>query len=377
MEKKGLISPKQPSESWAEGYLQPSLIASKPYSIDLVPDVDVKLDQNESPWDWPESLKRKILADVEKQSWNRYPSPYCEEVTDLLAQYIGVPSASIVTGPGSNHLITLLFDTFAHKLPGKVVIARPSFALFEMHCRYTGVEYEPWNLTEDFEYDISALDGLPKHSFVVFASPNNPTGTSLGHDKLKQLLEAHPESLFLADEAYYEFSSESCADLLESYSNLIIVRTLSKTMGSAGVRLGYVLGAPYWVSQIAKLRLPYLLNHFTVSAAKVILSDPEMKDFINRNIENAIGERNRLYNELSAATASNTFQVFNSKANFILLRCPDEQASDRIYKGLVNDGVLIRDVSKGPGLAGCLRISIGRSEENNRVLNSLKNLLLS
>jgi histidinol-phosphate aminotransferase len=368
-----VLQTKSPDMNWLGAYFQPSLLAAKAYKIDAPQGITIKLDQNESPWDWPQQLKDKIVAGLKTKEWNRYPEAMANSLTETLAQYVGVQPECLLTTPGSNHLIALVLDALGRRLPGKVVIARPSFALFESHCQYAGIPYETWDLDENFNYRRERLPALPDGSLVIFASPNNPTGTGLPKAEFRALLKEYPRVLFLADEAYYEFDEDPYTDLLGEFSNLLILRTLSKTMGAAGVRLGYAIGSAELISVLTKLRLPYLLNHFTMEAARVMLTDPEMKTFVDRNIENARSERERVYRSLCEIPCHG-MQVFNSKANFLLMRWPDPADTDRVYKGLIAHGILLRNVSGGPGLKGCLRVSIGAAEENDAFLKAMRSL---
>ena len=219
------IKPKSPSENWVSSYFTPSLRSAMGYKLNDPEGITIKLDQNECPFDWPQELKTKVLNRVLEQEWNRYPEPHGEYFHNLLADYVGVPRDCIISGPGSNTLIPLLIDSMGKTRKGKLVIARPSFALFEAQCKYSGVDYEPWNLSENFEYKIDSLPDLPEGSMVIFANPNNPTGSSIPNELLEELLKKNPSSLFVADEAYYEFAGESCVSLLKSYDNLLIMRT--------------------------------------------------------------------------------------------------------------------------------------------------------
>ncbi|MCX6131288.1 MAG: aminotransferase class I/II-fold pyridoxal phosphate-dependent enzyme, partial [Proteobacteria bacterium] len=319
MKPKNLLVPKSPDMDWLCQYFQPSLVASKPYKIDTPAGIHTKLDQNESPWDWPPELKQKILEALRKTEWNRYPESMAASLTQILAEYLGIGSDCIMTSPGSNHLIALILEALGRRLTGKIVIARPSFALFESAAQNAGLAYETWDLDENFDFRRERLPHLPDGSLVIFASPNNPTGTGLPKTQFRKLLQDFPKVLFLADEAYYEFDDEPYTDLLGEFSNLLILRTLSKTMGAAGIRLGYALGSPALIGLLTKLRLPYLLNHFTLEAAKVMLTDPEMQIFVQRNIENARHERERVFQSLGAMKLQNGLQIINSKANFLAL----------------------------------------------------------
>ena len=341
-----------------------SVIQAKSYHIDMQ-GVPVKLDQNESPWDWPESLKQKTLALLSQKAWNRYPDPMAQELHERLAAHLGLPPQCLVTGPGSNFLITLLIETFFRHATGKRVIARPSFALFESHTKMLGIPYETWDLDDHLQFDLARLPALSSGSVVLFASPNNPTGTILSRRDLATLLDRFPETLFIADEAYVEFSDEPYSELLQRFSNLLIVRTLSKTTGAAGVRLGYVIGPAAFICQLTKLRLPYLLNHFNIASSLVMLDDVEMRLFIQRNVDNAKAERERVYAALHLAFQGKSVTIYRSGANFHLIRCQSQEASKSLYECFLAAGVLVRDVSSGPGLKGCLRLTIGLPSEND------------
>lgn len=362
---------KSPDPTWWRRYFYPSLLSAKGYALDIVPDVKIKLDQNECPWDFPANLKDKILARVKETQWNRYPNPMADQLTEALARHVGVKPENILTGPGSNQLITLVLDALGHQLPGKVVIARPSFPLFESHCRYSNISYEPWELDENLDYDMRRLPALPAGSLVVFASPNNPSGSYLTPGAFEELLKSHPDTLFIADEAYAEFAGETYLPLMASYSNMLIIRTLSKTMGAAGVRLGYLIGAPDLLREIGKLRLPYLLNHFTVQAILTILEDAETKTFVARNVSNARRERDRIYESVRPLAEKGGYQIKNSKANFLLLRFGGNERAQRAYQALIGEGILVRNVMGAPGMAGCLRVSVGTEAENDAFIRAM------
>ena len=364
-----ILNPKVPSDAWAKSYFNETLKLTPGYKLNDPEGITVKLDQNECPWDWPEELKETVLERVLKQEWNRYPEPHGEYFHNLLAEYVGIPRECLITAPGSNTLIPLLIDTMGKANKGKLVIARPSFALFEGQARYSGIDYEPWLLNNNFEFDLKNLPELTDGSMVIFANPNNPTGSSLDNELLSSLLEKYPTTLFVADEAYYEFGGESCADLLEKHDNLIIMRTFSKTMASAGVRIGYLFGARKWIEQLEKVRLPFMLNHFAMEAGIAMMTDSRMKKFVDDHVNLVVQERKILSEALKAYSE---IQAFVSKANFILLRWKDQESCTDLYNYMISKGILLRNVSKGPSLAGCLRLSIGTEKENAAFLTALK-----
>lgn len=374
------IKPLQPSPNWVSTLLEPSLMEAAPYKIDTPP-VTIKLDQNESPWDWPDEIKRKITERLLQMSWNRYPGAFTDELADKIARYAGVESGSVLLGPGSNYLVSLALSVFSKgsklaRSQGKVVVARPSFALYESHCRYEGIAYEPWLLNDQLEYAEENLPHLPGGSIVIFASPNNPVGNALSFERFAALLAKHPETLWIADEAYFEYTSQPYTPLLSKHANLMLIRTFSKTMGCAGVRIGYVLAHPDLLSPLKKLRLPYLLNHFAVATAEVLLEDSITQKHLQKIQSNAISQRQALYAELKTISESANFYVKPSEANFLLLRWPNNDLALQAYHNLIKAGILVRNVMAAPGLAGCLRITVGSESENQALLNAFRQIFL-
>jgi histidinol-phosphate aminotransferase len=350
----------------------PSLLSAKSYKIDTT-SVPVKLDQNENPWDWPAGLKEKIARELLNRPWNRYPSAYSDDLADLIGSQEGLPPGCVLLAPGSNYLIALVMSTFSRLDKGKVVVARPSFALYESHAAYDGIRITPWLLDADMQYDVTALPQLTPGSMVVFASPNNPVGNVLPYATLEKLVSANPDTLFVADEAYLEYAREPYTPLLQKYSNLILVRTFSKTLGAAGVRVGYVMGAPAIISQLRKLRLPYMLNQFSIVAARMVVEDPEARKHFKDIVSKGIAERDRIYFALQDIAKTHRFRVFPSEANFLLMKWPDQEACQQAYKRILANGILVRDVSRAPGLSGCLRVSIGTNTQNDRFLATIIN----
>jgi histidinol-phosphate aminotransferase len=375
------ITPVRPDATWLQGYLSKTITKAMPYKIDTR-QVAIKLDQNESPWDLPPHLKQRVLDKLAQYAWNRYPSAFGDEIAEKLAAYLGVPANALLLAPGSNYLISLVLTVFGKgftKHPsehegGKLVIARPSFPLYESHCQYDGIPYETWDLNDDLEYDLKKLPELTPGSMVVFASPNNPVGNVLPRRVLEQLLAAHPTTLFVGDEAYVEYASEPYTELLGRYSNLILLRTFSKTMGAAGVRLGYVLGAPEYIEPLRKMRVPFLLNYFTLACAEVLLEGREMQDHLAQIQKNAIRERDRVFDGLAAEAGRLGYSVKRSEANFLLVRWHDHSAAQKAYDSLVHRGILVRNVSRGPGLAGCLRVTLGDERENDQLMAAFRAL---
>lgn len=367
------ILPPTIDSRWLEQFLVPGLIAAQPYKIDTTV-TPIKLDQNENPSDWPTDLKEKIAKKILAKSWNRYPSAYADEIADKIASMYGFGPGCVLIGPGSNYLITLAMSTFTRTEQGKVVVARPSFALYESHCAYDGIKYETWPLTEDLQYDITLLPELTPGSVVVFASPNNPVGNVLPAADLAFLAGRNPDTLFIADEAYLEYAKEPFTDLLAEHGNILLVRTFSKTLGAAGIRIGYLMGAPAIIAQLRKIRLPYMVNLFALTAADVVLNDAEVQQQFKSIVEKGISERDRVFTTLEPLQKSKFFRIIPSQANFLLIQWQSQKQCELAYRHLLNCGILVRDISKGPGLSGCFRVSIGTERQNNAFIEAFQSI---
>lgn len=368
-----ILRAKEPSFEFQAAFFNESLLRSKAYS--LVPnDAQIKLDQNESPFDWPRDFKENVLSELSKELWNTYPQDYPDEVKRLLSNYIEVDPENIVLSPGSNYHITVLLNMFAAKKAGDIVITRPSFPLFEGHCVYQNIPYTIWNLDQSLGYNLDLLPPMEPGSCLFFASPNNPIGNVLPKESLAQLLRKYPDCYFVADEAYWEFTDQNYSHLLGDFSNLIIIRTFSKAWGSAGLRLSYVLSNKSFCEQLKKLTLPFLINKFTSVAAVCALKSGEFLSMVRSHINFMKQERQKIYKQLVGLDSDLYFKVINSEANFISLQCPSSSLSNEIELLFLEKGLVIRNVSS-PGLLNCLRISMGKEEQNARVVSVIKDFL--
>lgn len=364
------INVKEPAPNFHSSFFHDALLKSKPYSLEPSP-CKTKLDQNENPFDWEEDFKKEVMGKLLEESWNTYPEDYPRELKKLLADYVNVSPQNIVLSPGSNYHITVLLNLFAAKKTRDIIITRPSFALFEGHCVYQNIPYKTWDLSSNLEYDLSLLPKIKTGSCLFFASPNNPVGNTLSRNLLVELLEKYPESYFICDEAYWEFTEKNCSELLENYSNLIILRTFSKAMGAAGIRLSYVLSSESFCKELSKVTLPFLVNKFTSVAATCALKSESFMARVWKNIALLKEERENLYKEISNLKPKK-FKVLNSEANFISFLCDSHENLEKIQHLLLKGGIVIRNVSN-PSLKNTLRITVGKQEDSKKVISLLKN----
>jgi histidinol-phosphate aminotransferase len=328
----------------------------------------IKLDAMENPYPWPPELEDEWLERLRGVSVNRYPDPKASSLQACLRAALGVPeSAQVLLGNGSDELIQLLILAIGGA--GSVVFAPdPSFAMYALVARATGRRFVTVPLDEaDFSLRPEAtLEAVAKHrpALTFIAYPNNPTGNLFSMDHVEAVLDATP-GVVVIDEAYAPFAQASFFPQLERRSNLLVLRTVSK-LGLAGLRLGLLAGAPAWIDELDKLRLPYNLNVLTQVTAELALSHYPVFEEQTRQI---VRDRDDLYERLAAM---NSVQVWPSSANFLLVRTAAGTGSATVA-ALRERGILVRNLDgASPLLRDCMRVTIGRPEENAAFLRALE-----
>src|SRR5215510_13983490 len=348
------------------GVIKPEVRGLTAYTLKHF-DAEVKLDQNENPYELPADLKREVVDRVLRRPWGRYPEFVPAAMIHTLAKFTGWPEDGILVGNGSNELIQAsLIVTLG---PGRsVTVPQPTFTLYKLMATALQASVNEVLLdANDMTFDVDSLVKAARVSDVlVLCTPNNPTGTLLERDALVKLL-SNARGLVLLDEAYHEFSEQTARPLLPEYKNLVVLRTFSKAMAMAGLRFGYMMAHPEIAREVYKSKLPYNVNVFTLAAVETVI---ENRGVLNRGIEALVRERERVFAELQKR---NNVRAFPSTANFILIRTarPARELFDQLY----SHGVLVRDVSAYPLLDRCLRVSIGTPEENDRFLAALDRVL--
>ena len=350
-------------------FIKPSVRSQPGYSLPAQP-ARHKLNQNESPFDFPAELKREVLQAVSGQPWHRYPEFAPPDLLAMLAAYYGWVADGVLVGNGSNELIQ---STLAGSLgPGEAVVApAPTFTLYRLITAVVGGRYVPVPLGEGFVFDVEALIETARREaarVVVLNSPNNPTGSALPPNAVERIL-AETNALVVCDEAYQDFGGPTALGLLSQSTRLVVLRTFSKAFGLAGLRFGLALAHPAVAREIAKGKLPYNVNVVTLAAARVALRHAPM---LAARIGQVIGTRERFVSRLGLLPG---IDVYPTAANFVLIRCRILPARELFRRLLEDYGILVRDVSASPLLAECLRISIGTDEDMDAVLGALQEIL--
>jgi histidinol-phosphate aminotransferase len=328
----------------------------------------IKINQNENPFDMPEAIKREVERRLADRAWSRYPDFVPAALLDALAAFAGWKPEGTLAGNGSNELIQATLMVAVGQ-GTRVVVPEPTFTLYRQIVSVLGGEVLGVPLTRDLQFDVEAIRHratTERADVIIICSPNNPTGCRI-HDEDLHTIARDFDGLVIVDEAYHEFSGRTVVPLLDELPNLIVLRTFSKAMAMAGLRVGYLLTHPELAREIHKATLPYNLNFFSAMAAQVAC---ERYDLLRPQIELLIRERERV----SAALAHiNGIEPVPSAANFMVARTA--MPPQKLFSELLARDILIRDVSKYPMLADYFRLSIGSPAENDRLVAALADVM--
>ncbi|WFD11158.1 histidinol-phosphate transaminase [Tepidibacter hydrothermalis] len=326
-------------------------------------DFKIKLDANEG--------KNILLQDIYKEgikfnedfNLNFYPDNDAYLLKQEIKKYLNVDTSNIIAGNGSSEMIELVIKTFVDK--GEIILSPiPTFSMYSVFSQIYSAQFIGIQSNEDFKVDIDKLieksnELNPKVIFIC--NPNNPTGNLINKNDIKKLLE-NTNGLVVVDEAYMEFAEGSMVDEISNYENLIVLRTLSKALGLAGIRLGYMTANQKIIDVINKVKSPYNLNAISQYIGVKALKN---KDKIFEYIEEVKNEREFLYKELNEMK----IKAYKSYANFIFFKWD----INNLYEKLIDYGILIRKFSDE--LEGYYRVSVGNKNENERFIKILKEII--
>ena len=298
---------------------------------------------------------------------NRYPDPLQVKLKKKLSSIKGIPSENLFLGNGSDEAIDILFRAFCEPGRDNVIICPPTYGMYEVSAAINNVGVKKINLTpETFQLNIvkiiSSIDERDK--LIFLCSPNNPTGNGVKWTDIELLLENFP-GIVVIDEAYINFASyQSLTAELPNYPNLVILQTLSKAWGMAGLRIGMAFASEKIINVFNKIKPPYNINVVSQQLANEALDNIEQ---VNAFVKIIVEERKSL--SIALKEFSFISKIYSSEANFILIKVKESQ---KLYDYLLEKQIIVRDRSKSPLCEGCLRITIGTQKENAELIATLK-----
>ncbi|EQB93592.1 histidinol-phosphate transaminase [Elizabethkingia anophelis] len=333
-----------------ENLVRPNILKLKPYSSardEYKGSTGIFLDANENPFG----------------NLNRYPDPYQKEVKEKLSALKSIPVSQIFLGNGSDEVIDLVFRIFCTPGRDKALVFTPTYGMYEVSANINDTELLQLPLNRDFQIDKESI--IPfltdeNLKLIFICSPNNPTGNSI--ENVDFILENFNGIVFV-DEAYIDFSTQkSWTEKLSQYPNLVISQTFSKARGLAAVRVGIAYSSPEIIALFNKTKPPYNVSQLNQEAALIALLDAKK---YQSEIKTILAEKERLEKEFLQLSLIK--KIYPSDANFILVEVND---ADGIYNNLVQQKIITRN--RNSVIAGCIRITIGTTEENNQLIAALK-----
>lgn len=349
-----------------EELLRDEIKGFKNYEVYNIP-CKYKMDANETPFKLPATVMENIKEIISFANVNIYPDPVAEKLKEELSKYCGVKLENIMIGNGSDELIHLIILAFVDK-NDVVLYPDPSFSMYSVYTKMAGALEVSVRLNEDYSYNVVRfVEAIKKYKpkVVFLCTPNNPTGSIIKRDDILKIVDVS-DGLVVVDEAYYEFYGKTVVDIVDKYDNVIVLRTLSKAFGLAGLRVGYLVANKTAVKCLSLVKPPYNTNSVSQAIALNVLRSGTLKD----RLDYILNERQYLVNELIEIGG---VKVYPSNANFILVKFKD---ADYVYNELIKRGILVRNFSKSPNLEGCLRITVGTRESNNYLLQCLREMLV-
>ena len=302
--------------------------------------------------------------------YNRYPDPYQHAIKEKLASIKGVPASQIFIGNGSDECIDLLYRAFCNPGVDNVLICPPTYGMYEVSANINDVEIRRAPLLENFQLDLVHMETLvDEHTKLIWiCSPNNPTGNSMHFEDVEAILNNF-NGLVVVDEAYINFSRQrSFIPLLAEYPNLVVLQTLSKAWGLAGLRLGMAFASEEIIHIYNKIKPPYNISE---AVQELVVKALDRMEEVNEMIRELVSQRNWLENELQRLPLVQ--HIYPSDANFLLVKVVDARA---IYEYLLSREIVVRDRSKVILCEGCLRITVGTEKENRGLIRVLEEFII-
>ncbi len=325
----------------------------------------VKLNTNENPYG-PSPLVLDAIQQSLNDSLRLYPDPEGDDLKSAIAEYYGVRSDQVFLGNGSDEVLAHIFyGLFQHGQP--ILFPDITYSFYPVYCGLYGIEGQKVPLTEQFEIDPEAY--LQPNGGVIFPNPNAPTGRYLELEHVETILRNNADRVVVVDEAYVDFGGDSAISLVDQYPNLLVSQTLSKARSLAGLRVGFAVGHPDLIEALNRVKNSF--NSYPVDKLAQVGAIAAFKDeaWFEKCRTGVIQERTWVANELESLG----FEVLPSKANFVFARHP-EHSGESLALGLREQGVIVRHFNK-PRIQDFLRITTGTTEQNQRLIDVLKQLV--
>lgn len=326
---------------------------------------EIRLDANESFLKVPEEIEDEMVEALKNTALNRYPDPMATNLVEGFAKYFKVNPEYVTAGNGSDEIISVIMNAFLQK-GDKILTLEPDFSMYRFYAEIAECESVKYQKNDDLDVDIDEVIKIANAEnvrIVIFSNPCNPTSRIIRKDEIRKLINS-VNSLVVLDEAYMDFAEDdSLLGEFENYDNLIILKTCSKALGSAALRLGFAVANKTLTNVIRAVKSPYNVNSVSQALGEVLFAHP---DYIDNCIETVIKAKEELYSAILEIQSDKIERVYDSHTNFVFLKVKNAR---EVFEKMKNRGIIIRNMGE------FLRITAGTKYENEKMLAELIKVL--
>lgn len=328
----------------------------------------LKLDWNEATIAPAPQVTERLKKLVDEGFFlNLYPATNNGHIIELLSQYTGIDSKHLQYFASSDSLEEYIAKLFI-SVGDPVLLLWPSYDNFRLTAQVAGAHVMFYEMNGDFKFEPNTFEDVidrKNPSLVYICNPNNPTGIQLQPDYIKYLLEKYSQTMFLIDEAYWEFSGITCQGLVTQYDNILIARTMSKAFALANIRFGYLISSEENIQFISSIRNP---KNITTFAQEAVIGALENLDYMWEYVKQVRVARDHFIKSINSLSREK-FQAYESQGNFVLIKCCDQLTKQEIMSHLQRKNIFVRDLNQSDTVKNCIRVSIGLQAQMKRVID--------
>lgn len=326
---------------------------------------EIRLDANESFLEFSEEIENEMIEALKNTAFNRYPDPMATKLVDGFSKYFGVNPECVTAGNGSDEIISVIMNAFLQK-GDKILTLEPDFSMYRFYAEIAECESVKYQKDENLDVnidDVISLANSEKVRIVIFSNPCNPTSRIITKEDIRKLING-TDALVVLDEAYMDFAGdESLLGEFEKYDNLIILKTCSKALGSAALRLGFAVANKTLTNVIRAVKSPYNVNSVSQALGEVLFAHP---DYIDNCIETVVNSRKELYSAILQIKSDKIEKVFETHTNFVFLKVKNAK---QVFEKMKENSIIVRN------MGDYLRITAGTKNENEKMLETFKKVL--
>ncbi|MBQ8766862.1 MAG: histidinol-phosphate transaminase [Clostridia bacterium] len=326
---------------------------------------EIRLDANESFLNFPEEIENEMVEALKNTALNRYPDPTATKLVKGFADYFNVDADCVTAGNGSDEIISVIMNAFLQK-GDKILTLEPDFSMYRFYAEIAECESVKYQKDENLDVNIDDVISLANKEnvrIIIFSNPCNPTSRIVTKEDIRKLIDSI-DSLVVLDEAYMDFAEdESLLGEFKNYDNLIVLKTCSKVLGSAALRLGFAVANKTLTNVIRAVKSPYNVNSVSQALGEVLFSHP---DYIDNCIETVVNSRKELYAELLKIENDKIEKIYETHTNFVFMKVKNAKV---IFDKMKENSIIIRN------MGDYLRITAGTQYENEKMLETFKKVL--